>query len=84
MGVPGGGRDPSAGAIFVFRGQTLLIGNIDVGVDGHPAAAAAYGDSLGGGYGSQLVVGDFNADGALDIAVGANSQRALYLLLGAL
>src|SRR5437899_1039679 len=57
MGAAAGNRDPSAGALFVFRGPTLLRASVVVAADGEPAALAAFGDTLGSGYGSHLAVG---------------------------
>ena len=86
MGVGAGdAKDPTAGMVFVLRGATVaVLPSLTVGADGHPAAAAAFGESARSGFGSHVVVGDFNEDGKLEIAVGSAGRRSLTVIPGLL
>jgi hypothetical protein len=78
---------PSAGAgmTFLVGGPTLSVRPaLRLDANGLPAVAAVSGDRAGDGFGSHLVLDDFNADGVIDMVVGAAGAKTLYWFQGPL
>jgi hypothetical protein len=76
---------PGAGSLFVLRGATLgALPAMRFEGDGRPAAAILSGDRPGDGFGSHLMVGDSNQDGALDLIVAAEHAKTVYVVPGPL
>jgi hypothetical protein len=78
--------NPGAGTLFVVRGPTLSgkLSALRLEADGRPAATVLSGAHPGDGLGSQIVVGDVNQDGRLDILVAAAKAKTVYLVPGPL
>jgi hypothetical protein len=77
LGAPGTGNEP--GAAYVVRASTLAaLHSFTLQADSRPAALALSGTMPGGGFGAALAVGDWNGDGALDLAIAAAQTVALY------
>jgi len=71
LAVGGPGEDQRAGAVVILKGAPddglgATIGTFQAGLDFLPGELQSYED-----FGSALAVGDFDGDGASDLAVGA-------------
>ena len=63
-------QDPTAGAALLVRGASLASqASLLLDAMGHPAAAVLFGDLSGSGFGSHIVVGDFDQNGVRDVAI---------------
>jgi FG-GAP repeat len=80
-----GAPSSGSGMAFLVGGPTLQVRpSLRLEADGNPAAAAVSGDHDGDGFGSHLLLDDFNHDGVLDLVVGAAHAKTLYLFPGPL
>jgi hypothetical protein len=81
IGAPG----DAAGAVYLVCGPSLrAVPAMEIGDDGQPAAAALAGAGPGDRFGTHFATGDFDSDGALDLAVAADGVRNIYLFRGPL
>jgi hypothetical protein len=80
LGAPG-----DAGAAYLVNGASLrAVPSMEIADDGQPAAAALAGEKQGDRFGSQMASGDFDGDGALDLAVGADGAKTIFIFRGPL
>jgi hypothetical protein len=91
VGAPGqlpgpfadGGAPAGTGSVFVIRGATLLeVPVLRLDAAGYPAAASAVGSIAGGAYGGVVAVGRFDDSLAIQIAVAAPGEGAVFVLNG--
>jgi hypothetical protein len=73
-----------AGAAWLLRGEAVAsLGRLEVASDGRPAALALAG-AANDGLGAALAAGDFDGDGALDLALTVAGGRAISVVPGPL
>ena len=71
IGVPGDSAPPRAGTVQVLRGGPEGLTSVGNTLWSQPIGPARAGDR----FGSSLAVGDFDADGSADLAIGATHRQ---------